>query len=37
METTELIIQLTKLAGGAVIIYFLYQINKGIQKLSKKS
>lgn len=36
METTELIIQLTKLIGGAVIIYLLYKIHNGIQNLHKR-
>ena len=32
METIELIIQLSKLAGGLIIIYLLYRINEGIRK-----
>lgn len=32
METIELIIQLSKLVGGLIIIYFLYKINEGIRK-----
>jgi hypothetical protein len=32
MEKTELIIQLAKLVGGVIIIYFLYKINQGIRK-----
>lgn len=36
MEVIELIIQLTKLVGGAIIVYFLYKINKGIKNLNKK-
>ena len=35
METIELIIQLTKIVGGVVIIYFLYKINKGIREKYK--
>jgi hypothetical protein len=32
METIELIIQLSKLVGGLIIIYFLYRINEGIHR-----
>ena len=36
METIELIIQLSKLVGGAIAIYLLYQIKKSINNTQMK-